>query len=62
MTAISHPTAIDGYRWLKNDIIRGVYQPDEKLRMSLLTSRYSLGVGPLRRRFLIWWRNGWSRW
>ena len=48
MTAISHPTAIDGYRWLKNDIIRGIYQPDEKLRMSLLTSRYSLGVGPLR--------------
>ncbi|HFZ8993219.1 TPA: DNA-binding transcriptional regulator CsiR [Citrobacter freundii] len=38
----------DGYRWLKNDIIRGVFQPDEKLRMSLLTSRYTLGVGPLR--------------
>ena len=48
MTAISQATAIDGYRWLKNDIIRGVYQPDEKLRMSLLTSRYALGVGPLR--------------
>ena len=48
MTAIPQPTAIDGYRWLKNDIIRGVYQPDEKLRMSLLTSRYDLGVGPLR--------------
>ncbi|SUX71609.1 DNA-binding transcriptional regulator CsiR [Citrobacter freundii] len=48
MTAIPQPTAIDGYRWLKNDIIRGVYQPDEKLRMSLLTSRYELGVGPLR--------------
>ncbi len=48
MTAITQPTAIDGYRWLKNDIIRGVYLPDEKLRMSLLTSRYQLGVGPLR--------------
>lgn len=48
MTALSQPTAIDGYRWLKNDIIRGTYQPDEKLRMSLLTSRYALGVGPLR--------------
>ncbi len=48
MTAIPQPTAIDGYRWLKNDIIRGVYQPDEKLRMSLLTTRYGLGVGPLR--------------
>lgn len=48
MTAIPQATAIDGYRWLKNDIIRGVYHPDEKLRMSLLTSRYGLGVGPLR--------------
>ncbi len=48
MTIISQVTAIDGYRWLKNDIIRGVYHPDEKLRMSLLTSRYELGVGPLR--------------
>lgn len=48
MTATAQPTAIDGYRWLKNDIIRGVFQPDEKLRMSLLTSRYQLGVGPLR--------------
>lgn len=40
-------TSLDGYRWLKNDIIRGNFQPDEKLRMSLLTSRYALGVGPL---------------
>lgn len=48
MTAIPQATAIDGYRWLKNDIICGVYHPDEKLRMSLLTSRYGLGVGPLR--------------
>lgn len=48
MTANPQPTAIDGYRWLKNDIIRGEYLPDEKLRMSLLTSRYGLGVGPLR--------------
>ena len=48
MTATAQPTSLDGYRWLKNDIIRGVYQPDEKLRMSLLTSRYQLGVGPLR--------------
>ncbi|MGK0600899.1 DNA-binding transcriptional regulator CsiR [Yokenella regensburgei] len=48
MTVMPQPTAIDGYRWLKNDIIRGVYQPDEKLRMSGLTERYALGVGPLR--------------
>ena len=38
-------TSLDGYRWLKNDIIRGNFQPDEKLRMSSLTSRYALGVG-----------------
>ena len=25
-------TSLDGYRWLKNDIIRGNFQPDEKLR------------------------------
>ncbi len=31
-------TSLDGYRWLKNDIIRGNFQPDEKLRMSLLRS------------------------
>ncbi len=48
MTATSQPTAIDGYRWFKSDIIRGLYQPDEKLRMNLLTTRYALGVGPLR--------------
>ncbi|KHS48889.1 MULTISPECIES: DNA-binding transcriptional regulator CsiR [Hafnia] len=48
MTAsLPHPT-FDGYQWLKRDIIRGVYQPEEKLRMSLLTNRYGLGVGPLR--------------
>ncbi len=41
-------TSLDGYRWLKNEYIRGNFQPDEKLRMSLLTSRYALGVGPLR--------------
>lgn len=23
-------TSLDGYRWLKNDIIRGNFQPDEK--------------------------------
>ncbi len=24
-------TSLDGYRWLKNDIIRGNFRPDEKL-------------------------------
>lgn len=39
---------ISAYHWLKRDIIRGVYPPDEKLLMSTLKSRYDLGVGPLR--------------
>ncbi len=59
MTAIPRATAIDGYRWLKNDIIRGVYQPDEKLRMSLLTSRYAPGSVRCARRSRSWWPSGW---
>ncbi len=47
-------TSLDGYRWLKNDIIRGNFQPDEKLRMSLgrceqvpdMRSSYSSGAHP----------------
>ena len=39
---------ISAYRWLKQDIIRGVYPPGEKLLMSRLKERYDLGVGPLR--------------
>ena len=39
---------ISAYRWLKNDIIRGVYQPGEKLLMSRLKDTYSLGISPLR--------------
>ncbi|MWJ27207.1 DNA-binding transcriptional regulator CsiR [Halomonas sediminis] len=39
---------ISAYRWLKNDIIRGVYQPGEKLLMSRLKDTYNLGIGPLR--------------
>ncbi len=39
---------ISAYRWLKQDIIRGVYPPGEKLLMSRLKARYELGVGPLR--------------
>ena len=40
--------AIAAYRQLKRDIIRGVYAPGEKLRMSHLKERYALGVGPMR--------------
>ncbi|MFO8044360.1 MAG: DNA-binding transcriptional regulator CsiR [Halomonas sp.] len=39
---------ISAYRWLKQDIIRGAFQPGEKLLMSRLKARYDLGVGPLR--------------
>ncbi|WP_290784855.1 DNA-binding transcriptional regulator CsiR [Halomonas sp.] len=39
---------ISAYRWLKQDIIRGAFQPGEKLLMSRLKERYDLGVGPLR--------------
>ena len=52
-------TSLDGYRWLKNDIIRGNFQPDEKLRMSLLMH---LALGRYGKLFRNWWRNGWSRW
>ncbi|MBB3140846.1 DNA-binding transcriptional regulator CsiR [Halomonas organivorans] len=39
---------ISAYSWLKHDIIRGVFQPGEKLLMSRLKERYDLGIGPLR--------------
>ncbi|MDT8893940.1 DNA-binding transcriptional regulator CsiR [Halomonas sp. I1] len=39
---------ISAYRGLKHDIIRGVFQPGEKLLMSRLKQHYDLGVGPLR--------------
>lgn len=39
---------ISAYHWLKRDIIRGAFQPGEKLLMSRLKARYDLGVGPLR--------------
>ncbi|QCT20072.1 DNA-binding transcriptional regulator CsiR [Jejubacter calystegiae] len=48
MTSQGQPPAMDGYQRLKKDIIRGQYQPDEKLPMGMLTTRYGLGVGPLR--------------
>ncbi|MCH4562777.1 DNA-binding transcriptional regulator CsiR [Halomonas sp. EGI 63088] len=39
---------ISAYHWLKRDIIRGAFQPGEKLLMSRLKERYDLGIGPLR--------------
>lgn len=41
-------SAFSGYERLKQDIIRGVFKPGEKLLMSGLKERYDLGVGPLR--------------
>lgn len=41
-------SSLSGYAWLKQDIIRGVFKPGEKLLMSTLKERYELGVGPLR--------------
>ena len=40
--------AISAYSWLKRDIIRGLFQPGEKLLMSRLKEHYGLGIGPLR--------------
>lgn len=40
--------AISAYNWLKRDIIRGLFQPGEKLLMSRLKEHYGLGIGPLR--------------
>ncbi|MGM0703803.1 MAG: DNA-binding transcriptional regulator CsiR [Pseudomonadota bacterium] len=39
---------ISAYHSLKRDIIRGVFQPGQKLLMSRLKERYELGIGPLR--------------
>ncbi|MCL7929733.1 DNA-binding transcriptional regulator CsiR [Halomonas llamarensis] len=39
---------VRAYKQLKNDIIKGAFRPDEKLRMSALKERYDLGIGPLR--------------
>lgn len=40
--------AISAYSGLKRDIIRGLFQPGEKLLMSRLKEHYGLGIGPLR--------------
>jgi DNA-binding GntR family transcriptional regulator len=36
------------YRKLRNDIVKGVLQPGEKLRIELLTERYAVGASPAR--------------
>lgn len=49
MTSAPRPNqGINAYRWLKQDIIRGVHPPGEKLRMTQLRERYDLSTGPLR--------------
>ncbi|MCW4152916.1 DNA-binding transcriptional regulator CsiR [Halomonas sp. 18H] len=47
-TSAKQNLGVGAYRGLKQDIIRGVFQPGEKLVMSRLKDRYGLGVGPLR--------------
>ncbi|WP_088743430.1 DNA-binding transcriptional regulator CsiR [Cobetia sp. QF-1] len=49
MPVSSRPNlAISAYQQIKQDIIRGVHTPGEKLLMSRLKARYELGTGPLR--------------
>ncbi len=47
-------TSLDGYRWLKNDIIRGNFQPDEKLPDEFADIALCTGVGPLREALCNW--------
>lgn len=49
MTTTARPNqGVNAYRWLKKDILHGVFAPGEKLRMAALRERYDLGTGPLR--------------
>lgn len=48
LNASQSPTALEAYRHLKRDIVRGHFAPTEKLAMSQLKGRYGIGVGPLR--------------
>ncbi len=63
MTAFPTDGHIDGYRWLKNDIIRGTYQPDEKTADEFI-NRPSLRAWRrlLREALSQLRRNGWSPW
>lgn len=52
-------SAFSGYERLKQDIIRGVFKPGEKLLMSGLKERYDLGLARCERRFRSWWPSIW---
>ncbi|MCW5761290.1 MAG: FCD domain-containing protein, partial [Phenylobacterium sp.] len=39
--------------WLERDIVRGVFQPDERLKVEQLTKFYGLGHSPIREAILL---------
>lgn len=39
--------------WLKRDIVRGVFQPNERLKLDLLTRFYGAGLSPVREAVLF---------
>jgi GntR family transcriptional regulator, carbon starvation induced regulator len=39
--------------WLQRDIVRGVFQPDERLKVEQLTKFYKLGHSPIREAILL---------
>lgn len=46
------PNQVIAY-WLKRDIIRGVFEPEEKLRIEFLTQFYGAGHSPIREAILF---------
>ncbi|MGV7123402.1 FCD domain-containing protein [Sphingopyxis sp. 550A] len=50
--AVSSPSHAIAY-WLKRDIVRGVFQPNERLKLDLLTRYYGAGLSPVREAVLF---------
>ncbi|MGQ2929757.1 MAG: FCD domain-containing protein [Sphingopyxis sp.] len=51
-TALSSPSHGIAY-WLKRDIVRGVFDPAERLKLDLLTRFYGAGLSPVREAVLF---------
>lgn len=51
-TPISSPSHGIAY-WLKRDIVRGVFEPNERLKLDLLTRYYGAGLSPVREAVLF---------
>jgi GntR family carbon starvation induced transcriptional regulator len=47
-----NPAAAAGY-WLRRDIVRGVFEPGERLKVEFLTRFYGIGHSPIREAFLL---------